>query len=218
MQSGLIRLGMGYTCHLQQAVCTGSQHGGETIHNLEHLAIVHGSPLDGVMIRTLDARTDERGWFMEVFQDYWNGPIKPVQWSLVQSRPGVLRGLHMHLNHDEYFMAVSGEAYVGLRDLRPYSPTRNRSCMLRFSCDRPTAVLFPRGLLHGWCFTRDTLHLQAVSESYRDYNEHDNLGCLWSDPDLDIPWPVDQPLISERAQGFPSLAELERLLEPLWRN
>lgn len=155
---------------------------------------------------------------MEIFQTYWDGPIDPVQWSLVESSPGVLRGPHLHLNHDEYIMAFRGEVYVGLRDLRPGSPTRNCSCMLRLSGDAPVAVLFPRGLLHGWCFTQPTLHAQAVSESYRDYHAHDNFGCIWSDPALDLPWPISDPIVAERAQGFPTLAELEIQLEQVWNR
>jgi dTDP-4-dehydrorhamnose 3,5-epimerase len=178
-----------------------------------HPAIVHGIALDGVMIRELELVPDERGWFMEIFQEHWNGPTRPVQWSLVKSKVNVLRGPHLHLQHDELILALTGEVHVGLRDLRPRSPTRNHSCMLRLRGDVPTLVMFPRGLLHGWCFTADSIHAQAVSASYRDYHPHDNLGCLWSDPALDLPWPVEDPIVSERACAFPSLATLERMIE-----
>jgi dTDP-4-dehydrorhamnose 3,5-epimerase len=153
------------------------------------MGIVHGELPAGLIVRKLDRRRDDRGWFMEIFQNYWKGPIDPVQWSLVRSNARVLRGLHIHLSHDEYIMPVFGQFLVGLRDLRPDSPTRNRSCLLRLNCENPIALLFPRGLLHGWYFMEDSLHLQAVSESYHDYHLHDNLGCLWSDPALDLPWP-----------------------------
>jgi len=171
-----------------------------------------GRPLAGVRIQPLSAHHDARGSFMEVFQDYWQGPIDPVQWSVVHSRRNVIRGPHIHLGHDEYFMTVRGRALVGLRDIRPDSPTRDTSCLIEIAAESPAAVLFPRGLLHGWYFPEETIHLQAVSESYRDYHANDNLGCCWSDPELEIPWPCTDPILSERAEQFLSLRELlERL-------
>ncbi|QXD23900.1 hypothetical protein F7C95_18610 [Opitutia bacterium ISCC 51] len=46
--------------------------------------ITHGVPLHGVKIVPLKKHNDERGFFMEVFQEYWDGPMDPVQWSVVQ--------------------------------------------------------------------------------------------------------------------------------------
>jgi len=73
---------------------------------------------------------------------------------------------------------------------------------------------FPRGLLHGWYFSRDSLHIQAVSESYADYNKDDNWGCYWADPDVGIPWPMlsDRVILADRARKFPRLKTLIREL------
>jgi len=168
-----------------------------------------GEPLAGVQARALDRHTDERGYFMEIFKDAW-GPrvIDPVQSAVVSSRANVLRGPHLHLNHDEYFMLLSGKAYVGLYDVRPDSPTRGKSCLIEFDEDQPAALLFPRGLLHGWYFPVDSVHIQSVSEAYEDYHPHDNLGCHWADPDLNIPWPTESPIVAARADSFPPLREL----------
>jgi len=182
-----------------------------------HSSIVQGAPIEGVMIKELVRHSDNRGSFMEVFQDYWDDSMKPVQWSMVESQPNVLRGPHLHLDHDEYIMCVSGEVFVGLKDMRPHSTTYGVSCMIKLTGESPAAVIFPAGLLHGWCFTKPSLHLQAVSESYRDYHPHDNFGCLWSDPDLGLTWPITEPVVADRAANFPSLNELEATLKPLWK-
>jgi dTDP-4-dehydrorhamnose 3,5-epimerase len=164
-----------------------------------------GEPLDGVVVQPLASHQDERGSFVDIFQASWPGALRPTQWSVVHSHANVLRGMHLHAGHDEYFMLLEGSAFVGLRDVRPDSPTRNRSCLIELHARTPAAVMFPRGLIHGWFFAEESVHVQSVSESYDDYHPHDNLGCHWSDPALEIPWPCTNPILSERAADFPPL-------------
>lgn len=168
-----------------------------------------GSAIDGVEFRRLDMRPDHRGTFTEVFQTHWGTCIAPVQWSVVQSHARVFRGVHLHRRHDEYFSVMRGRATVGLRDVRPWSPTRNASAMYELSGDELACVTFPLGVLHGWYFHEDTIHLQAVSEAYVDYGTDDNWGCLWSDPALEIPWPITgEPIVTRRAGDFPTMNAL----------
>ena len=68
--------------------------------------------IHGVEIKHLAMNVDSRGCFTEFFRDSWELPIQPVQWSLVASRPRVLRGMHLHLRHDEFFLVARGRACV----------------------------------------------------------------------------------------------------------
>jgi dTDP-4-dehydrorhamnose 3,5-epimerase len=180
---------------------------GDPVHDLSRL--VAGSTIDGVALRRLTMHHDHRGCFTEVFQRSWGTCITPVQWSVVQSRARVFRGVHLHRRHDEYFSVLQGRATVGLRDIRPWSPTRDRWVMYELSGADLACVTFPLGVLHGWYFHEDTLHLQAVSEAYIDYGKDDNWGCVWSDPALEIPWPItEEPIVTPRAGDFPSLRTL----------
>ena len=171
--------------------------------------LVAGHPIDGVEFRPLDMRPDHRGSFTEVFQQHWGTCITPVQWSVVHSHTRVFRGVHLHRRHDEYFAVLQGRATVGLRDLRPWSPTRGAWAMYELSGIELACVTFPLGILHGWYFHEESIHLQAVSEAYIDYGKDDNWGCVWSDPALEIPWPfTDEPVITARAGDFPTLKAL----------
>jgi dTDP-4-dehydrorhamnose 3,5-epimerase len=40
------------------------------------------------------------------------------------------------------------------------------------------------------------------------YHPEDEYGIIWNDPDLDIPWPVATPLLSDKDQKFPQLRDL----------
>jgi dTDP-4-dehydrorhamnose 3,5-epimerase len=37
---------------------------------------------------------------------------------------------------------------------------------------------------------------------------HTERGIAWDDPDIGIPWPADQPLVSDRDRTNPRLAEI----------
>lgn len=147
-----------------------------------------------------------------MFAEEWRLCIQPSQWSVVESAPRVLRGMHLHKRHDEYFAVIKGRACVGLYDVRPESATFRQFCLIDLDDSERVFVSFPQGLIHGWYFYTDTIHLQAVSESYVSYHKDDNIRCSWADPDLNIPWPDPQPIVSDLAAGAGSVAECIRLM------
>ncbi|MGV8838948.1 MAG: dTDP-4-dehydrorhamnose 3,5-epimerase family protein [Bauldia sp.] len=170
--------------------------------------LIAGRMIDGVRLRDLVSHRDARGDFTEFFSEGWDGAEPSAQWSVVTSAPGVLRGMHLHRRHDEGFTLVRGRANVGLRDIRPGSPTEGVSALFEFDADPMVALTFPRGIVHGWMFREPSIHLQSVSETYGDYGDDDNLGCHWSDPALDVPWPEQPTIVAARADAFGSLATL----------
>ena len=176
------------------------------------------SAINGVQLTPIEVYTDRRGSFAEVFVTDPHTGIEPLQWSVVTSEPGVLRGMHLHAHHDEYFSVISGRATVGLYDLRPESPTSGVSATYELCGETPSRLIFPRGLVHGWLFHEPTVHLQAVSEPHHRYRTDDNEGCHWADPDLGISWPFEPAILSDRAAAFATLAELRAafaISEPL---
>ncbi|MFC0183180.1 dTDP-4-dehydrorhamnose 3,5-epimerase [Pseudarcicella hirudinis] len=170
--------------------------------------LLSGSELHETNLVFLKESEDERGSFTEIFQKDWGTVLNPVQWSLVRSEQNVLRGMHLHLRHDEYFCLIEGHCLVGLKDMRPESPTYGKSVLYELHGSELSALIFPRGVIHGWYFFRQSIHIQAVSEAYHHYNDDDNLGCYWKDPELNINWPEINPILSEKARNAPSLSEL----------
>jgi dTDP-4-dehydrorhamnose 3,5-epimerase len=168
--------------------------------------------IDGVVLTRLDPKRDPRGTFLEVFSDGWKLPIEPRQWSVVTSRAGTLRGMHVHARHDECVLPLGGRVIVGLHDLRPDSSTSGRSMMVELDAASPSLIVFPPGIVHGWYYPVDAIHLQAVSEPFSVYGTDDNLGCHYGDPELGLRWPAEPVLVSERARSFPSLATLRQAL------
>ena len=175
--------------------------------------LVHGAPLQGVVLQHLVVHHDDRGSFAEVLSTERDTGLAPQQWSVVRSVARSLRGMHYHLRHDECVSVVDGRLSVGLHDLRVGSETFGRSGLYDLTGADPAYLYFPRGLVHGWVAHEATTHLQAVSETYASYGADDNNGCRWDDPELDLPWPVTPTVFSERSRSFGPLAELRRLTE-----
>lgn len=171
-----------------------------------------GNSIEGMNHRFLDSSLDERGSFTEIFYDTWETGIQPRQWSVVKSKARVLRGMHIHLKHDEYICVLQGRACIGLYDLRKESRTYRSHALIEVGGETPAFISFPRGILHGWYFYEPSIHVQAISNTFDEYGDTDNWGCFFADPGLGIPWPDPNPVLSDRAQHFPVLEELETIL------
>ena len=169
-----------------------------------------GGEIDGTQLVRLCVNKDHRGSFTEVLQRHWEPEFDFVQFSIVSSEANVMRGCHLHWEHDEYFCLLSGSAYVGLRDERPGSKTRNVWSLYSLHEDDMAALIFPRGLVHGWYFPEPSMHLQGVTESYKDYGSYDNHRIHWLDPDLEIPWPSKKATMTDLASGAMSLKEFRK--------
>jgi dTDP-4-dehydrorhamnose 3,5-epimerase len=165
----------------------------------------------GVRLRALGHHPDERGVFTEVFRDEWDTGIDPVQWNLVASEAGVLRGVHVHIRHWDYLIVCRGHALIGLRDLRSGVPTESLTALLDCRGDAMTAITIPPGVAHGFLFLTSSTHLYAVS---RTWHVDDEKGCHWADPALEIGWPVSSAVVSPRDASARPLAALLEEIEP----
>lgn len=175
-------------------------------------SLIAGEQIQGTKLKVLKEHKDYRGSFTEIFEQKEDTGIQPTQWSMVRSSASVFRGMHLHKRHDEYFCIIEGTCLVGLKDIRPDSPTYFQASLYQLSGEDLASLIFPKGVLHGWYFFESSLHMQAVSESYCDYGNDDNWGCYWEDPDLEIPWGIENPILSSRSKNFPGLNELIKSL------
>ncbi len=165
----------------------------------------------GTLHRTLEPHVDDRGCFTELYRNEWDTGVAPIQWNAVRSEAGVLRGVHVHLRHDDYLTVPVGRASVGLRDLRSGSPTEGLAAIVALGADRQAALAIPHGVAHGFYFHEPSLHVYAVT---RYWDPSDELSCRWDDPELEIPWPVQSARVSERDAASQSLRALLDELAP----
>jgi len=165
----------------------------------------------GVVVRALERHPDDRGAVAELFRRDWASGIDPLQWTLFENAAGVLRGVHMHPRHDDYFVLLRGAVHVGLRDERRGSPSAGRSAMLHLDDGTPVAVIIPHGVLHGLFFVAPSI---AVIGASHYYDRADELGCHWRDPSLGLAWPADTAVLSPGDAGLPALRDLRPHIPP----
>lgn len=183
--------------------------------NVQSATQVVGLLPHDVRLSPLVPHRDERGSFLELFREEWETGVEPVQWNAVDSEAGVLRGVHVHPRHDDYLTAVRGRVTIGLKDLRPDSPSEGFAACVELSAEHPAAISIPHGVAHGFYFHQPSTHIYAVSHYW---DPADELGCRWDDPGLEIPWPQSEAHISTRDEELPSLAVLRDEFESAWRG
>jgi dTDP-4-dehydrorhamnose 3,5-epimerase len=169
--------------------------------------IVESQCIAGVKVVRLQSFQDDRGRFVETFRKSWfpERTWENFQSNRSDSRAGVLRGLHYHFHQIDYWCLVRGRIRVGLADLRRDSPTFGQSEVVELDADDPRGVFIPSGVAHGFYALTDAT-LTYIVDNY--YDNSDELGVAWDDPDLAVPWGATAPALSPRDLSNPRLRDI----------
>ena len=119
-----------------------------------------------------------------------------------------MRGLHFQVRHPQakLVQVITGEIFDVAVDLRSGSATFGRWYGVRLSDRNHRQLFVPAGFAHGFCVLSDQAHFVYKCSDF--YAPEDEGGILWSDPDLNIPWPVTDPGVSPKDARLPRLADL----------
>ena len=157
---------------------------------------------------------DERGFFAETFREseFRAAGIRQqfVQENHSFSRKGVLRGLHFQRPpkaQAKLVRVVTGEIYDVAVDLRKESPTYRKWIGEILSESNGAALFVPVGFAHGFCVLSDAAHVEY--KVTREFSPSHDGGVAWDDADLDIGWPIANPVVSAKDRWQPRLADIE---------
>jgi len=169
-------------------------------------------PLQIPQVILIEAKSfsDSRGYFMETFQNtsFSNNGIsaKFVQDNFSHSVKGVLRGLHYQKNPKAQAKIVStlrGEIFDVAVDIRKGSPTYGKWAGEILSEKNHKLLYIPEGFAHGFCVLSEEADvLYKVNQEYSPENER---GIIWNDPEINISWPTDKPVLHEKDNQLPFL-------------
>jgi dTDP-4-dehydrorhamnose 3,5-epimerase len=165
---------------------------------------------------------DARGYFVETFQAerYAEAGISErfVQDNLSRSSRGTLRGLHLQhpRGQGKLVYVVEGEVFDAAVDVRVGSPSFGKWAGTRLSSRDHRQMYIPPGFAHGFCVVSE--HALFAYKCTDVYLPQQELGVAWNDPALAIPWPVSQPIISEKDQHFSPLAAIDPARLPQWKG
>ena len=167
--------------------------------------------IDGLIIIDPVIHKDSRGMFWEAWQAerYAEHGIDDtfVQDNISYSRRDVLRGLHFQQPYGQgkLVQVLEGEVLDIAVDLRFGSPTFGQWVAVLLSSKNRRQMYIPEGFAHGFCVTsEEALFSYKCTRYYNPDTEH---GLLWNDPAINIQWPTDSPLISEKDAQAKMLSE-----------
>jgi len=172
--------------------------------------------IPGVFLITPKRFHDSRGYFSELYnaKALAEAGIDDVfvqdNFSL-SSRAGTVRGLHYQVapySQVKLVRVSRGRILDVAVDLRPSSPTYKKHVSVELSAENGVQIYIPDGFGHGFCTLEpDTELVYKVSSHYAPGAE---AGVLWSDPELNIDWPVSErdAILSEKDAKLPLLNEI----------
>ena len=174
---------------------------------------VSHSKLKGCVVIEPRVFGDERGFFLETFQTVRYQQEAGIDLAFVQdnhsrSARGVLRGLHFQKTKPQgkLVRVVRGEVYDVAVDIRNGSPTFGEWEGIILSEDNKRQLWVPPGFAHGFVVLSDSADFEYKCTDY--YDPSDEGSILWNDPDLDIPWPIANPVLSTKDQSAKRLVDL----------
>jgi len=168
--------------------------------------------LDGVLILEPDVFGDERGYFMETYQQerYSAAGIRVnfVQDNVSFSQKNTLRGLHyQHPQAQAKLVTVlCGEVFDVAVEIRRGSQTFGKWFGALLSGDNKRQVFVPAGFAHGFSVLSETALFNYKCSNF--YAPSCEGGVAWNDPDLGVDWKVREPILSEKDAKFPRLRDI----------
>lgn len=174
--------------------------------------IITNTTLPGVLLIAPRLFKDQRGHFLETYQaqrySEYGIPDEFVQDNLSCSLRRVLRGLHYQLGRPQgkLVMVADGEIYDVAVDIRKGSSTFGKWVGSNLSSDNYQQIYIPQGFAHGFCVISERATVIYKCTDY--YAPSEERGIRWDDPALAITWPVSDPIVSDKDQAYPFLAEL----------
>ncbi len=155
--------------------------------------------LKGVFLFELDKFADNRGFFIEVFREL-NLNVHFVQLNHSFSEKNVIRGLHFQRYPKEQaklVKVISGRIFDVVVDLKGLN-------YITIELDENKAIFIPKGYAHGFLALENT-HLIYLVDEYYNPNYED--GIIYNDELLKIPWPVENPILSDKDKKLKSISE-----------
>jgi len=172
--------------------------------------IIEKNEIKGLLVIKPDVFEDPRGYFFESYNEekfrQFGIDVRFLQDNESKSGKDVLRGLHFQVPpyaQGKLVRVIKGAVLDVAVDLRRFSSTYGQWAAIELSEKNKWMYWIPPGFAHGFLtLEENTVFFYKCTEVYHKESE---CGIFWNDPDLNINWGIDHPLVSEKdkvAMGF----------------
>jgi len=166
--------------------------------------------IEGLKIFNPVAFRDQRGYFMELYNELRlnnaiNEEVSFVQDNISNSHKNVVRGLHFQappFAQGKLVKVLKGRILDVVVDIRKESLTYGKHLKIELSEENRTQLWIPEGFAHGFIALEDHTLLSYKCTNY--YSKEHERALLWNDPDLNIRWDIENPIVSEKDMQAPS--------------
>jgi dTDP-4-dehydrorhamnose reductase/dTDP-4-dehydrorhamnose 3,5-epimerase len=178
----------------------------------ENMKLIN-TKLKGVLVIENDMHNDIRGWFTEsynkkelleygIFADF-------VQDNHAYSaHKGTLRGIHFQINpmaQTKLIRCTKGAIIDTIVDLRKGSNTYKQWYSIELSSENKKQLYIPKGFGHAYLTLTDDVEVQYKVDEY--YAKEYDRSIKFDDPEIDIDWGIDAPVLSLKDLSAPLLKD-----------
>ena len=170
--------------------------------------------IEGLLIIKPDVFKDERGYFFESYnkERFANEGLMMnfVQDNESKSSKGVLRGLHFQkppFAQGKLVRVIKGSVMDVAVDLRKDSPTYGKWESVVLTEENKLQFWIPEGFAHGFVTLEDNTIFNYKCTNV--YNKESEGSILWNDPDINIEWNIENPILSEKDKLSPLFKDFE---------
>jgi len=168
--------------------------------------------IKGIILVKPKVFLDDRGFFLESYEknSFEKAGIKGefIQENHSKSEKGVIRGIHFQKGkyaQAKLVRCVKGKLLDVAVDLRKNSPTFGNHYSTILSNENKYLVYIPRGFGHAFATLED--NTEMIYNVDNDYSPENEGGIIWNDSYLNIKWPFNNPILSEKDKKWGSLEE-----------
>ena len=161
--------------------------------------------IEGVYLIKPKIFKDERGYFFESFNQ--KKINKKTNVSFVQdnqsvSSKNILRGLHFQKPphaQAKLVRVIRGSVLDVVVDIRVNSKTYGKYIIEELNEENHHQLFIPTGMAHGFLSLEEHTIFSYKCSNF--YNRESEGALKWNDPDLNIKWPISNPILSEKDEN-----------------
>ncbi len=158
---------------------------------------------------------DDRGYFLESFNDnrFLENNIENhfVQDNISRSARGTIRGLHYQVGNKaqgKLCQIITGSVMDIAVDIRFGSPTFGKYVALQMSEADHLQLWIPPGFAHGFSVLSEyAIFMYKCTDFYSKQHER---AIIYNDPQLNINWGVENPIVSDKDLKGKPFNEIDR--------